>query len=144
MGMETHRWNPGFVAGGSHLLPRRQQNLCLCHSRWSTHSVANTNDHTASNTYADSYCESNVNATCYSNTNKYAICVYDKDCPPVVGARQVGMGNSCQGRLETRLHAGAVWQCRATATTLLRLVLVISDSRSNAGMTCYDSRNTGI
>jgi hypothetical protein len=80
----------------SHLLSRRQQNLCLRHSGWSTH--ANANGHTASNTYtvsyrdsnvdtacysnsdgdtagntyADSYRDSNVNATCYSNTNSYA------------------------------------------------------------------------
>ena len=56
----------------SHLLSRRQQNLCLCHFRWSTHSNANTDGHTASNTYTVSYCDSNVNATCYSETNSYA------------------------------------------------------------------------
>ena len=53
----------------SHLLSRRQQDLCLRYSRWSTHSDANANGHTVSNTYAVSYCDSNLNATCYSNTN---------------------------------------------------------------------------
>ena len=53
----------------SHLLSRRQQNLCLCHFRWSTHSNANTDGHTASNTYTVSYCDSNVNAACYSNSD---------------------------------------------------------------------------